>query len=100
MNKKDYRRSLENDSIIGLMKGEQATSPPRGTEFRPEQMLLFDLWTTRLNVYSEAEFAEEVKLEIAIRSPRYDIQSCLLVNIGVKLVFLECRSSDCLLVFG
>lgn len=52
------------------MKGEQATSPQRGTEFRPDQMLLFDLWTTRLNVYSEAEFAEEVKLEIAIRSPR------------------------------
>lgn len=93
MNKKDYLRSLQNDSILGLMKGEQATSPQRGTKFRPEQMILFDLQTTRLNVYSEPEFAEKVKLEIAIRSPRYDIQSCLLINTGVKLVFLECSHS-------
>lgn len=83
-----YLRSLQGNSIIGVTKGKLTKSPQRGLKFRQEQMILFDLLTTGLNV-----FPEEEKLEIAIRSPRYCIQSCIQINTGVKLVFLECSHS-------
>lgn len=83
-----HLRSLQGNSIIGVTKGKLTKSPQRGLKFRQEQMILFGPLTTGLNV-----FPEEEKLEIAIRSPRYCIQSCIQINTGVKLVFLECSHS-------